>query len=326
MTDTRPILPLTFGIEGPRLTVQERMLLSEFRPFGVILFQRNCISPGQLRALIIDLKRCAGDVDLPILIDQEGGRVQRMKEPGWPALPAMAEFGAIAAHDGLEVASDALRRHMQTLNWPLGPAGISINCVPVLDLPQPGADPIISDRALSADPDTATALGRIVIEETLKAGGLPVMKHLPGHGRAEVDTHKALPRISTPLEELKSHDFKPFKALANLCPLAMTAHVVLDAIDPDTPATQSPRVIDEVIRGEIGFDGLLMTDDISMGALDGSLTSRAQKALDAGCDLILYCKGEMEEMRDLASSLPAMTQTSLDRWQKARRMGEPETA
>ncbi|MBV9550743.1 MAG: beta-N-acetylhexosaminidase [Alphaproteobacteria bacterium] len=288
-----------FGLSGPALTAAEAAFFLETRPWGFILFARNIETPEQVAALTTELRETVGDDRAPILIDQEGGRVARLKPPCWQTRPPAARFGELYAGDP-EAAREATYLNARLIAHDLCTLGINVNCLPVLDVPQPSAHEIIGDRAFAADPAVIIDLGRAQIAGLLEGGVLPVMKHIPGHGRAEADSHLELPRVTADLEELSAVDFVTFRSLDS-CPMAMTAHVVYDSIDPQRPCTTSPKVIRDVIRGEIGFEGLLMSDDLSMKALDGPLNVRAKAALFAGCDVVLHCNGDMDEMKDVAS-------------------------
>lgn len=290
MTLTAAVL----GCGGPRLTAAERAVFAAARPWGFILFGRNVETPAQVRGLAADLRDAVGR-DAPILVDQEGGRVQRLGPPHWRRFPPAAAYGALPPEVGLEAAGLGGR----LIASDLAEAGLDVACLPVLDLPAPGSSAVIGDRAYAGSPVRAAALGRAVAQGLLAGGALPVMKHLPGHGRAAVDSHHALPVVDAGLEDLDARDFAPFRALNDL-PLAMTAHVVLSALDPVRPATLSPDVIRTVIRGAIGFDGLLLSDDLSMDALDGDLGRRAESARAAGCDIALYGGGDLEAGRAVA--------------------------
>ena len=294
--------PLILGCAGPALSDREREFFASAKPAGFILFARNVQSPQQLKTLTTDLQLCVERSDILILIDQEGGRVQRMGTPHWRKYPPMAVFGR-AAEINFQLAANALRLNCLLLADDLRRVGINVDCLPLLDVPMGGADNIIGDRAFADRPNLVGRLGRVVTDSLQEAGVLPVVKHMPGHGRARVDSHKLLPRVDAPLEQLTATDFAPFKALAD-CPLGMTAHIVYGAIDPELPATLSPTVIGDVIRRDIGFGGLLMTDDLSMQALSGTMADRADGALKAGCDLILHCNGNMQEMQQIANALP----------------------
>jgi beta-N-acetylhexosaminidase len=306
-----------YGLSGLEISKDERAFFLEARPFGFILFQRNCASRQQARRLTDDLRAVTGRSSLPILIDQEGGRVQRLKAPEWPDRPPMAVFGRLYAKDPAR-ASEAARLNAGLIAADLTEIGVSVDCVPCLDVPVAGAHDIIGDRAFAADPVVVARLGRAVAEAMLDAGILPVIKHIPGHGRAGVDTHEALPRVSAPRAELARTDFAPFKALSDMA-LAMTAHVVFDAIDADACATLSRKLIQEIIREEIGFDGLLMSDDLNMKALTGTLANRAESALEAGCDIALHCNGKLAEMIELAAVVPELSGRSLARARGAER-------
>jgi beta-N-acetylhexosaminidase len=288
-----------YGCSAPALTADERAFFRDVRPWGFILFARNIQGPDQIRALVAELRDTVGDDRAPVLIDQEGGRVARLKPPHWRERPPAARFGALHAQNA-EAGREATYLNARLIAHDLAELGINVDCLPVLDVPVAGAHDIIGDRAFARDPATIIALGRAQIEGLLEGGVLPVMKHIPGHGRAGADSHLALPRVSARAADLSASDFVTFRSL-DTCPLAMTAHVVYEAIDPQRPATLSPKVVRKVIRGEIGFDGLLMSDDLSMQALDGPLAARAKAAFFAGCDLVLHCNGNMEEMKDVAS-------------------------
>ena len=290
------------GCSGPELTPDERAFFRDSRPWGFILFKRNIESPEQVRALTGALRETIGVADAPILIDQEGGRVQRMGPPHWRRYPPGRAYGRANGNNPRELA----RLGARLIADDLLAVGINVDCLPVLDVPVPGAHDIIGDRAYADDPTTVAVLGRAAAEGLLAGGVLPVIKHMPGHGRARADSHEALPVVETSREELEAIDFEPFRALADM-PLAMTAHVVYTAIDPAAPATTSRTVMDEVIRGSIGFDGLVMSDDLSMKALSGSLRERAAAALAAGCDVALHCNGRLDEMQAVAEGAPVLS-------------------
>jgi beta-N-acetylhexosaminidase len=304
-----------YGCAGTELSETERAFFRESPPWGFILFARNISEPDQVRALVSSLRETVNDERAPVLIDQEGGRVARLRLPHWKTHPPMQHFGNLYRSDP-DVAREAAYLNGRSIAQELFALGIDVDCVPVLDVPAQGADAVIGDRAFACDPDIAAALGRAVMEAMLDGGVLPVMKHIPGHGRATADSHHALPRVAASREALARADFAPFRAL-NDCPLAMTAHVVYEAIDPEQPATTSATVIHEIIRGEIGFDGLLMSDDLSMNALSGSLGERARAALAAGCDILLHCNGRMEEMESVAPEVKPLQGESLSRAEKA---------
>lgn len=312
-----------YGCAGTELTAEERAFFAEARPWGFILFARNVADPEQLRALAAALRQTVNDPAAPVLIDQEGGRVARLKPPHWKARPAAARFGALYAASP-DAAREAAYLNARLTAAELSALGINVDCVPVLDVPVEGADGVIGDRAFAHEPAIVIDLGRAVIEGMIDGGVLPVMKHIPGHGRAMADSHLALPRVATAADCLSATDFVTFRSL-NHCPLAMTAHVVYEAIDPQRPATTSPKVIRDVIRGEIGFDGLLLSDDLSMQALSGSYSARARAALFAGCDLVLHCNGRMEEMREVAAEVKPLEDAALKRAEAARaHLVEPE--
>ncbi|HEX4028049.1 MAG TPA: beta-N-acetylhexosaminidase, partial [Rhizomicrobium sp.] len=304
-----------YGCTATSLSAAEKSFFQEVRPWGFILFARNISDAGQVIALVQELRETVGDAKAPILIDQEGGRVARLKPPHWHARPPAARFGML--HDSSpEAAREAVYLNARLIAHDLASLGINVDCLPVLDVPVPGAHDVIGDRAFATDPATVIALGKAQIEGLMDGGVLPVMKHIPGHGRAGADSHLNLPRVSASAEELSASDFVTFRSL-DTCPIAMTAHVVYESIDPQRPATTSPKVIRDVIRGEIGFDGLLMSDDLSMKALDGPLSVRARQAQFAGCDLVLHCNGDMDEMRDVASEVKELKGHALKRSEHA---------
>ncbi|MEM9138411.1 MAG: beta-N-acetylhexosaminidase [Pseudomonadota bacterium] len=289
-----------FGLSGPALLPQEAAFFREVAPWGFILFARNISDPEQVSRLTADLRASVGR-DAPILIDQEGGRVLRLGPPHWRRWqPVMGRFDGADEDAALEAA----RLRYRIIADELRAVGVDVNCAPVLDVLAPEGHDVIGNRALGREPGAVSRRGQAVAEGLLAGGVLPVIKHIPGHGRATVDSHLHLPRVQTGRTELERVDFAPFRAMAHHA-LAMTGHVVFEAIDPEQCATLSPVVID-LIRNEIGFDGLLMTDDLSMSALDGSMTSRTEGALAAGCDMILHCNGRMDEMKEVAGSLPAL--------------------
>ena len=305
-----------YGCEGERLTPDEKAFFADHLPWGFILFARNCVSADQVRALTAEMRALTGRADTPVLIDQEGGRVMRLKPPVWPQRPAMDRFGALMKLNPKE-AAEAAFLGARLIAEDLVDLGINVNCVPMLDVPQPDAnEAVIGDRALAKHPDQITALGREVMQGTLAGGVLPVIKHMPGHGRSLQDTHYDLPRVSASREDLRNTDFVPFKAMAD-APIGMTAHIIYEAYDPDHPATASRTVISDVIRGEIGFDGLLLTDDLSMKALGGDFESRSRAVLGAGCDILLHCNGDMTEMTAVAKAAPVLSGKALARAEKA---------
>ncbi len=302
------------GLSGPTLSLGEADFLAVARPAGVILFARNVENPEQVRRLIKEAREAAQG-EVLVLVDQEGGRVQRLSAPHWPRYPAARAFGLLRGQDRGRAANTA-RLCARAMAHDLHALGFNATCAPVLDLPVPGADNIIGDRAYGEDIETVAALGGAVAEGLLAGGILPVMKHIPGHGRAMADSHLALPVVDTPLGALQASDFVPFKALKHL-PMAMTAHVVFTDIDAQAPVTVSAKAIGEVIRGFIGFDGLLMSDDLSMQALSGTLEQRTRASLAAGCDVALHCNGKMEEMSAVALASPPLEGQALRRFEAA---------
>jgi beta-N-acetylhexosaminidase len=288
---------------GFELSPDEQRFFRDATPAGFILFRRNCENPRQLQRLTDSLRNLTGRADLPILIDQEGGRVARMRPPEWPAFPAAERFARLyeAAPSS---AIEAVRSNARALALMLRSCGINVDALPLLDVRQEGATDIIGDRALGSEPMQVAALGRAVLDGLRSAGVVGIVKHMPGHGRALVDSHKELPVVTASAEELDV-DLEPFERLAS-APMGMTAHVVYAAWDPDRPASMSPVIIHEIIRGRIGFDGWLMSDDIGMEALQGDSGSRAAGVIAAGCDAALHCSGKMDEMVAIASAVPAM--------------------
>jgi beta-N-acetylhexosaminidase len=313
-----------YGCAGTMLGTDEGDFFRQAQPWGFILFARNIRDRDQIRDLVAALRDTVGDARAPVLIDQEGGRVARLKPPGWKSRLAAQRFGDVYAA-GHEAALEAVYLNARLIAHDLTEAGINVDCLPLLDVPVEGADDVIGDRAFARDPAAIIDLGRAQIEGLLEGGVLPVMKHIPGHGRATADSHLALPRVPTDAEELSATDFVTFRSL-NTCPLAMTAHVVYEAIDPQRPATTSPKVIRDVIRGEIGFDGLLISDDLSMNALDGPLSVRTKAALFAGCDVVLHCNGNLDEMRDVASEVKELDGPSARRADAALALLSPPDA
>jgi beta-N-acetylhexosaminidase len=303
------------GCSGFALTSGERAFCRDAEPWGLILFGRNIGSHEQIKRLCADFRETVGRDDAPVLIDQEGGRVQRIRAPLAINHPAAARYGALHA-DHAEAGIAAARLGAELMAAELSCLGITVDCLPVLDLPAEGMTKAIGDRAYAPVADAVAALGRAVVEGTLAGGVLPVVKHMPGHGRATVDSHFELPRVSASRALLEASDFAPFKALAD-APIGMTGHIVFEAIDPNRPATCSPIVLGEIVRGFIGFDGLLMSDDISMKALKGRVGTRAAAALAAGCDIALYCKGDMGEMQEVAAAAPRLEGRSAERADRA---------
>lgn len=304
-----------FGCSGLTLSEPERNFFRAVQPWGFILFGRNIDTPDQVRALVEDLKSCVAHDPVPVLIDQEGGRVRRLRPPHWPDYHSGAFIGEHYRRDresGLRLAWLQSR----LMAFDLCRLGINVDCLPVLDVPVAGSHDVIGDRAYGNDPETVAAIGAAAAKGLLDGGVLPVMKHIPGHGRATVDSHKDLPRVSASRESLQQTDFAPFTALADL-PMAMTAHVVYEAVDTAAPATTSGAVIDAVIRSQIGFDGLLMCDDLGMHALSGDFAARTHSAFAAGCDVVLHCNGNLEEMAAVADASPELTGKPLERAERA---------
>ncbi len=303
------------GLAGPDLLDAERAFLRDTRPAGIILFARNCVALDQIRRLVGDSLAAIGNDRALVLIDQEGGRVQRLRPPLGRALPTAAAFGSLYAADPQEACAFAALAARQTAE-DLRALGINTNCAPVLDLPVAGAHDVIGNRAYGATTEQVVAIGGAVAAGLMAGGVLPVMKHIPGHGRATADSHHALPVVDTPRDLLEDTDFAPFRALAHL-PAAMTAHVLFTAIDGRNPASTSSDITSDVIRTDIGFDGLLMSDDVSMKALAGTLGERAAAVLAAGSDVVLHCNGNMGEMEAVASMCPALEGTALARLEAA---------
>ncbi len=293
---------MVLGCAGERLTPEEGRFFAAADPLGFILFRRNCRTRDQLRALVAELRRCVARADAPVLVDQEGGRVARLTPPEWRAYPAAAQIASLPD----PLAAEAARLGARLIADDLAALGITVDCAPVLDLPARDANPVIGDRAFGTEPARVVRLGRAFCEGLLAGGVLPVIKHIPGHGRARVDSHHACPRVEANRAVLAHSDFAPFRALSAM-PWAMTAHIVFAAIDDTAPATFSRRVIDTIVRGDIGFGGVLLSDDISMGALDGGYGERTLRALDAGCDLVLHCSGVIAEMAEIVTVAPPIS-------------------
>ena len=298
------------GLAGTVLSQEERRFLRETRPWGIIIFKRNVAAPAELRRLIAEARSALGR-EAPVLVDQEGGRVQRLGPPHWPSYPPGAAYGRLYERDR-DKALKAARLGARLIAADLAALGIDVDCMPIADVPATGADPVIGDRAYGETPEKVAAIAKAVAEGLAAGGVLPVVKHIPGHGRAAADSHRSLPVVNADRPTLEATDFAAFRPLAAL-PIAMTAHVVFTAIDPVAPATVSATIVGEVIRDSIGFAGLLMSDDISMGALSGSLGERTKAALDAGCDLVLHCNGDMAEMRAVAAAAPVLSGTAARR-------------
>ncbi len=313
--------PLIFACASTALTPDERKLFAQANPFGLILFKRNIDSPAQVQALVQEFRSCVGRPDAPVLIDQEGGRVARLQPPLWESFPPARAIGDLYRTDPVRgVAAAKLLGRL--LAHQLLTLGITVDCTPVLDLAVPGADAVIGDRAFGSDPATVSLLARAVCDGLRVGGVLPVIKHIPGHGRAQADSHLALPDVEATLDELQSADFMPFADLSDM-PIAMTAHVRYTALDPVNCATLSPTIISQIIREQMGFDGLLLSDDLTMKALCGSLPDLACACLEAGCDIALYCKDSVEDMAALAAAVPPLSADAQRRWAKAQKWLRP---
>jgi beta-N-acetylhexosaminidase len=299
------------GVSGTELTAAEREFIRGERPWGFILFKRNVATPAQVAALVAELRAAAEAPDAPVLIDQEGGRVQRLGPPHWPAYPPGAVFSTLYDTDSA-LGLTAARLSARLIAADLTDLDITVDCLPLADVPVAGANAVIGNRAYGTSPGKVAAIARAVTEGLEQGGVLPVLKHIPGHGRATVDTHFKLPTVDTPRDELERTDFAAFKPLADL-PMAMTAHVVFSAVDPAHPATTSATMIAQVIRGVIGFQGLLMSDDVSMNALSGNIAERTRAIFAAGCDMALHCNGNIEEMREVAAQTPELSGRALER-------------
>jgi beta-N-acetylhexosaminidase len=314
-----------YGLSGLALTPDERDFFRGCDPAGYILFARNCAGREQMRALTDSLRAIHGRDSLPILIDQEGGRVARMRPPQWPAFPAGEAFARLYEKAPMS-AIEAARANAGAIAALLSEVGVNVDCLPVLDVRQPGATDIVGDRALGSEPMQVAALGRASLDGLAEGGIVGVIKHMPGHGRALVDSHKELPVVRASDEELEV-DVEPFRTL-RAAPMGMTCHCVYTAWDGERPGSQSPVVIGEVIRGKIGFDGFLMSDDIGMNALGGGFAERAQAVIEAGTDAVLHCSGAMEEMVAVASAAGALSRQGRERLQRAMALasGEPQSA
>jgi beta-N-acetylhexosaminidase len=308
--------PVVVGCAGQQLTAEERVLFGVRKPLGLILFARNIDNPAQVRALIADFRGVVGNPLAPVLIDQEGGRVARLKPPHWPKFPAGTVFGQLYRRDS-KAGEEAAYLNYRAIGAELAALGIDVDCAPVADLPIEGAHDVIGDRAYGRDAETVIAISRAVMRGLSDAGVLPVIKHIPGHGRSHTDSHLDLPVVDTDRASLERSDFAPFVALRD-APWAMTAHIVYTALDAALPATLSPKVIAETIRGQIGFDGVLISDDLTMKALKGTPAETGVASLKAGCDLVLHCSGDLPEMQALFAALPAMTEAAARRVARAR--------
>jgi len=292
------------GIAGTVLTDREQAFFRDAEPWGLIVFKRNINTPEQVRSLTDSFRHAVGRADAPVLVDQEGGRVQRLGPPHWPAYPAGAAYGRLYDRDR-DAGLAAARLGGRLIAADLAAVGIDVDCWPLADVPVSGADAVIGERAFGTTPEKVAAIAAAAAEGLREGGVLPVVKHIPGHGRAVADSHHELPVVTADRAALEASDFRAFRPLAGL-PLAMTAHVVFSAIDPVTPATTSVTIVREVIRGSIGFDGVLMTDDVSMEALSGAIRTRSRASIAAGCDVVLHCNGRFDEMCEVAEAVPPL--------------------
>jgi beta-N-acetylhexosaminidase len=306
-----------FGCAGTVLTADERAFFRDADPLGFILFARNIETPEQTRRLTDELRSCVARAEAPVLIDQEGGRVARLRPPHWRKAPPGRVLGELYARNR-ETGLEAARLNSRLLALDVASVGCDVDCLPVLDIALPGAHSVIGDRAYAEQPEAVAAIGRAAAEGLMAEGVMPVIKHIPGHGRAMVDSHHTAPTVTESRDTLERTDFLPFKLLSDL-PWAMTAHVVYEAVDPDAVLTVSARGVKEVVRGHIGFDGLLLSDDLSMQALGGTLGGRAAKVLAAGCDIALHCNGEWPEMVEVATNTGPMTREAVRRFEDGRR-------
>jgi beta-N-acetylhexosaminidase len=309
------------GISGLELSAAERQFIRGERPWGFILFKRNIETPAQVTQLVAELRAAIGDPEAPVLIDQEGGRVQRLGPPHWPVYPPGAAFGALYDIDSA-LGLAAARLSARLIADDLTQLGINVDCLPLADVPIDGADAVIGNRAYGTEPAKVAAIARAVTNGLEQGGVLPVLKHIPGHGRATADTHFRLPEVDTAQKELERTDFAAFAPLADL-PMAMTAHVVFSALDRVHPATTSATIIEQVIRGVIGFQGLLMSDDVSMNALAGSIAERTRAIVTAGCDMVLHCNGKLDEMQEVAGETPELSGKPLERAKRALASRKP---
>jgi beta-N-acetylhexosaminidase len=294
-----------YGLSGERLTADERDFFRDADPAGYILFKRNVVDREQVRALTDEFRSLSGRDDLPILIDQEGGRVARLRPPVWPELPSAERFATLY-RTAPATAIEATRLNALAIAIMLREVGVNVNCLPLLDVRQPDAAAIIGDRALGGEPMQVAALGRSVLDGMRQGGVVGVIKHMPGHGRALVDSHHELPVVDA-AEDALEVDLEPFVTLRN-APMGMTAHVVYTAWDRDRCASHSPLVVEAIIRGRIGFDGFLMSDDLCMHALSGGFDERARRAVEAGCDVGLHCSGNLAEMQQMAQGVGGLSE------------------
>ncbi len=313
-----------FGCVGTELLPEEQAFFERCQPLGFILFARNCKSPDQVRKLVQALKDTVSHSDVPILIDQEGGRVVRLTPPNWRAVPPASVFGQLAQEQS-DAAIEAVYNNAVLIGNELQDLGINVDCAPCVDLLIPGSDPIIGDRAFTDHPETVAELSLAVIEGLQNRNIIPVIKHLPGHGRAPVDSHKELPIVTTSKQELIDNDFLAFQLLCESIreqslpqPWGMTAHVVYQDLDNTETATHSSYMIEDIIRGHIGFEGFLISDCLTMEALEGSFSVRAQKALKAGCDAVLHCNGHLDEMIEVAGATPPLTKAAWGRLESSK--------
>src|ERR1700754_4188790 len=312
------------GISGTELSAAEREFIRAERPWGFILFKRNIESPVQVSERVKELRDAIGEPDAPVLIDQEGGRVQRFGPPHWPVYPPGAVFGTLYDIDR-KLGLTAARLSARLMAADLIELGVTVDCLPLADVPIARADAVIGNRAYGTEPGKVAAIARAVTDGLEQGGVLPVLKHIPGHGRATADTHFRLPVVDTAKAELERTDFAAFQPLADL-PMAMTAHVVFSALDTAHPATTSATIVEQVIRGVIGFQGLLMSDDVSMNALAGSIAERTRAIFAAGCDMVLHCNGKLDEMREVAAEAPELSGKALKRARGALASRKPPQA
>ena len=312
------------GVSGLELSAAEREFIRDERPWGFILFRRNIETKEQVSKLVREMRDAIGNPEAPVLIDQEGGRVQRLGPPHWPVYPPGAVFGTLYDIDPA-LGLTAARLSARLIAADLLELGVTVDCLPLADVPVTGADGVIGNRAYGTEPGKVAAIARAVTDGLEQGGVLPVLKHIPGHGRATADTHFRLPEVDTSRALLERTDFAAFQPLADL-PMAMTAHVVFSALDPAHPATTSATIIEQVIRGVIGFQGLLMSDDVSMNALSGSIAERTRAIVSAGCDMVLHCNGKLDEMRAVARETPEWADMALQRAERALASRKPPQA
>ena len=312
------------GVSGLELSAAEREFIRDERPWGFILFRRNIETKEQVSKLVREMRDAIGNPEAPVLIDQEGGRVQRLGPPHWPVYPPGAVFGTLYDIDPA-LGLTAARLSARLIAADLLELGVTVDCLPLADVPVTGADGVIGNRAYGTEPGKVAAIARAVTDGLEQGGVLPVLKHIPGHGRATADTHFRLPEVDTSRALLERTDFAAFQPLADL-PMAMTAHVVFSALDPAHPATTSATIIEQVIRGVIGFQGLLMSDDVSMNALSGSIAERTRAIVSAGCDMVLHCNGKLDEMRAVARETPELADMALQRAERALASRKPPQA